>query len=292
MHSQLDSVHFQKIHLNIIPPSMPRFSKWSPSLRIPLLIPVGGIFCDLHKAFECLNHEILLKKIKYYGIQGKFNALIESYLKGRYQKVILENYDDNIKASIWILIENGIPQGSVLGPLLFLIYINDFPRILNKNKNTILFADDTNILITGSDKTDLKENINLTFHTINTWFNSNRLALNLNKTQILEFQLKHSYSNDIYKLLTNPIEVRFLGHILDNTLTWTKHTEQLTSKLSSACYALRNIRPLLSQVTLKAIYYASLHSWISYGIIFWGNSVHAKKVFIVQKKSIHIITKL
>jgi hypothetical protein len=108
--------------------------------------------------------------------------------------------------------------------LLFLIYINDLPRILNKNTNTILFADDTNILITGSDKTDLKENINLTFHTINTWFNSNRLALNLNKTQILEFQRKHSYSNDIYRFITNPIEVRILGLILDDTLTWTKHT--------------------------------------------------------------------
>jgi hypothetical protein len=251
---------------------------------------VGGIFCDLHKAFDCLNHEILIKKLKYYGIQGKFNALIESYLKGSFQKVILGNFDDNNKVSNWKLIENGVPQGSVLGPLLFLIYINDLPRILNKNTNTILFADDTNILITGSDKKDLKENINVTFHTINTWFNSNRLALNLNKTQILEFQLKHSYSNDIYRLTTNPIEVRFLGLILVDTLSWTKHTDQLTSKLSSACYALRNIRPLLSQVTLKTIYYASVHSLISYGIICWGNSAHAKKVFIIQKNSIRIIT--
>jgi hypothetical protein len=87
---------------------------------------VGGIFCDLHKAFDCVQHKILLDKLQLYGIDGKFKTLIESYLTNRYQKVSLEKMDDNMKSSDWSVIKCGVPQGSILGPLFFLIYINDF----------------------------------------------------------------------------------------------------------------------------------------------------------------------
>jgi len=112
---------------------------------------------------------------------------------------------------------------------------------------TVLFADDTNILITGSNKTDWDENINQTFQNINNWFNSNRLVLNLNKTQFLEFRTKHFSTDSVQtvyerKLMNNATEVRFLGLTLDDTLYWKKHIEQLNSKLCSACYALWNIR--------------------------------------------------
>jgi hypothetical protein len=84
---------------------------------------VGGIFCDLQKAFDCVNHEILMEKLEFYGIQGKFSSLIKSYLKERFQRVILGNSSYKGKSSNWKQIKNGVPQGSILGPLLFLIYI-------------------------------------------------------------------------------------------------------------------------------------------------------------------------
>jgi hypothetical protein len=103
---------------------------------------VGGIFCDLKKAFDCVNHKILLEKLEFYGVEGKFKILIESYLTGRYQQVALDNITDNNSSSKWEVIKCGVPQGSILGPLFFLIYINDLPTIINKDNNMVLFADD------------------------------------------------------------------------------------------------------------------------------------------------------
>jgi hypothetical protein len=117
----------------------------------------------------------------------------------------------------------------------------------------VLFADDTSILITGSNKMDCKENIKQTFQDINAWFNNNRLTLNLNKTQFLEFRTNH-YSSDIiqsaYNLkgITNATEARFLGLILDNTLSWIKHIEQVVGKMCSACYALRNVKSVFRKI--------------------------------------------
>jgi len=110
------------------------------------------------------------------------------------------------------------------------------------------------------------------------------LTLNLNKTQFLQFKLNYSALDNIQKPMINSTEVKFLGLILDDTLTWKKHSVQLVNKLSSACYALRNLRPLLSQDTLKTVYHAYLHSMLSYGIICWGGSSQAKKKYLSYKK--------
>jgi hypothetical protein len=91
---------------------------------------VGGIFCDLQKAFDCVNYKMLLNKLHFYGIDGKFKTLIESYLTNRYQKVTLNKIDYNINSSKWVRINCGVPQGLILGPLFFLIYINDLPTII------------------------------------------------------------------------------------------------------------------------------------------------------------------
>jgi hypothetical protein len=93
---------------------------------------VGGIFCDLQKAFDCVNHKILLDKLEFYGIEGKFKTLIRSYLMGRYQRVVLGNKIDSNNSSKWESIKCGVPQGSILGPLFFLFYINDLPKIIKK----------------------------------------------------------------------------------------------------------------------------------------------------------------
>jgi hypothetical protein len=161
----------------------------------------------------------------------------------------------------------------------------------------VLFADDTSIIITDTNKPDFNININQTFQDINTWFNANLLALNFNKTQYLEFRTKNYYNvtthiNYDQKCRTSAKEIKFLGLIIDDTLSWKQHIEQVISKMSTACYKLRNIKHMVPLDTLKVIYSAHIHSVISYGIIFCDSSSYANKVFILQKKIIRIITNI
>jgi hypothetical protein len=188
-----------------------------------------------------------------------------------------------------------VPQGSILGPLFFLFYIDDLPKIIKKDNKIVLFADDTSILITDKKTPDFNRNINQTFYDFNTWFKENLLTLNVSKTQYIEFKTKkfdniHNQINYEQKYLTNSTETNFLGLIIDDTLSWKQHIEQLASKMSSACYALRNIRHMVSLDILRMIYFAHIHSIVSYCIIFWGNSYYSNKIFILQKKIIRIIT--
>jgi hypothetical protein len=149
---------------------------------------IGGIFCDLHKVFDSVNHEILLRKLQFYGIVGKFYMLIGSYLDNRYQKV-----DWNEHYSTCDKIQCGVPNRSILGPLLFLIYVNDLP-LINKDTNDhkmILYADDTSVIIPPN-HTDLNTQANVLFLNINTWFQNNLLLLNLDKTLYKDFFSNHS----------------------------------------------------------------------------------------------------
>jgi hypothetical protein len=118
---------------------------------------VGGIFCDLAKAFDCVNHGILLLKLNLYGITGKANEWIKSYLENRYQRVEIKNKNFSSNAfSDWGIIKHSVSQGSILGPLLFLLYINDLSKTINKKSKPILFADDTSIIFTNSKSEDFK----------------------------------------------------------------------------------------------------------------------------------------
>jgi hypothetical protein len=151
---------------------------------------VGGIFCDLEKAFDCVYHDILLSKLKFYGINGKDHALYESYLNNRYIRTVMHNNDNNNIASDWLTVRHEVPQGSILGSLLFLLYINDLPKIITKFSTPIIFADDTSILFSHSLINDFNKHIHIIFENINKWFKVNELSLNFNKTQYVHFRTK------------------------------------------------------------------------------------------------------
>jgi hypothetical protein len=139
---------------------------------------VGGIFCDLEKAFDCVNHVILLSKLETYGITGTDKELYHSYLKGRYQRVVIYNKTHHGAFYNWALIKHGIPQCSILGPLPFLLYVNDLPQFINNKSTPILFADDKSILFTDSNPTEFNSNTHTVLENVNAWFKNNYHLLN------------------------------------------------------------------------------------------------------------------
>ena len=142
----------------------------------------GGTFCDLQKGFDCVNHDKLFEKLQFYGIAGKFKALIQLYFPNRFQKTTCNN-----KSSDWKRIHCGVPQATILCPLLFLIYINELPAVINKNNNMVLYADNASVIISDTNTNDFNIQANLLFNNINIWFENNLLHLNLSKTYYLEF---------------------------------------------------------------------------------------------------------
>ena len=188
--------------------------------------------------------------MSFYGITGIGNKLMKSCLENRYQRVSLNNSESNKVASKWELTKHGVPQGSVLGPLLFLIYINDLSLTIGKIANPILFADDTSIIISSTNPEDFKRITNLVLMETINWFHSNLLTLNCEKTHFLQFFTKKHNKIKLQiispnTILTNINSTKYLGLIIDSTLSWKEHIIELTSKLNKACYAIRAIKPFI-----------------------------------------------
>ena len=132
---------------------------------------VGGIFCDFTKAFDCVDNDILISKMENYGVIGKGKELFQSYIKDRYQRVLIDNKTNhNTTASNWVRIKHGVPQGSVIRPTLFLLHINDLPAVISTKAIPVLFADDTSTLFTHSNFMEFHVNIETAFANVNTWF--------------------------------------------------------------------------------------------------------------------------
>lgn len=255
----------------------------------------GGLFCDLHKAFDCVNHKILLNKLEFYGISGTANKLLQSYLESRYQRVVLTANLHHRTTSDWMPMTHGVPQGSVLGPLMFLVYINDLAATIQKIANPILFADDTSIIVTSTDVREYQTiTTQVTSETLK-WCQANLLTLNLNKTHFLQFQARNQKVPTIQIAIsdikiTNVNSTKFLGITINRSISWKEQISELTSKLNQACYAIRTIKPLLSLEALRTIYFAYFHSVMTYGIIFWGNSHLSSIIFKIQKRALRIMT--
>ena len=173
--------------------------------------------------------------------------------------------------SIWEEIKHGVPQGSILGPLLFLFYISDLPKAINDKSIPILFADDTSILITSPNKNDLQIKITAAFNFINEWLNTNLLYINFNKTHYIQFTTEnkpksHIKITNVNKQITTISSIKFLGMYINDTINWKYHIEYILTKSSADCYAMRIIKPYMSLETLKIVYYSNFTSIINYKV--------------------------
>jgi hypothetical protein len=190
-----------------------------------------GVFIDLSKAFDTINHEILLKKLNHYGISGLTNDWFHSYLSDRKQHVCVNNCISSTRTVLC-----GVPQGSILGPLLFIIYINDLTNVSSLIE-VVMFADDTNLFIKEKSIEKLTETANLELSKISKWFKLNKLSLNIKKTNFILFRnkkRKHLTSVPIIKIDDTKIEqvqnTKFLGVIINESLTWNDHRPIFTVK--------------------------------------------------------------
>ena len=251
-----------------------------------------AIFMDLSKAFDTLNHEILLTKFKYYGIYGTSLNLLESYLKNRFQFVSLNNTN-----SKYNLITSGVPQGSILGPLMFLIYINDLPLASNKFK-FINFADDTTLLSNLNDfnsnfkNQDIGKNINEELSKIIFWLESNGLTINKQKTKFMLFHNKGKKFL-VPTIIIEDIKIElvenfnFLGLLINKQLSWEGHLYNISNKISKIIGIMSKIKYFVPKSCLMNLYTALIMPHINYCILVWGHT--NKKIFKLQKKAIRII---
>jgi hypothetical protein len=233
----------------------------------------------------------LVRKLEFYGVRGLYLEWFISYLYDRKQKVELENLDSN-HISRWCMVKQGVPQGSVLSPLLFSMYINDFPVLIKNSADIIMFVDDTSLLFTAETQAELLQEFNNTVTQAVKWFQSNQLFLNPAKLTLYNFhQQTYPVLYIQYDGLTFPqVEVvRFLGLQLDKQINWRNHLHCWLSKLSKACFVLRRLRCVLNIDVLKLVYFAYFQSVVKYGILFWGNPYNLKKVFLLQKRTLRIM---
>jgi hypothetical protein len=180
-----------------------------------------------------------------------------------------------------------------MGLLLFLIYINDLPNItidtnLSDTPKTVLFVDDTSIIVNNPNFTDFEKVVHMVFENMNKWLSFNLLSLNFGNTHFMQFITKHSSHNvrniNCNKIILNTSTLEILGIIINNTLSCKSHIDMITPK-SQACYIVKVVKPFLSQDTLKIMYYAYFHSVMTYRIIYW-EIPHTMVMFLDYKKEL------
>lgn len=239
------------------------------------------IFCDLSKAFDCVPHDHLIAKLKTYNFDINSINLVRSYLSDRFQQVRIQGITSK-KMPLTV----GVPQGSILGPLLFLIYINDLPEKIN-DVSFNLFADDTTVSVRLKESEEITQRTLEVQSSIKAWFLQNNLVLNEAKTNKMIFALRE-WDTD----METQESVRFLGVTLDSTLRWNTHISTLAAKVSRSVFLLRNLVSRVSKDVLRTAYFGLCHSLFSYGTIVWGQAADAHRIFSLQRKAVRIVAGL
>ena len=244
--------------------------------------------------FDTVDHDILLAKLSYFGINNKYRNWFKSYLSNRQQYISYNNKNSSIKKIIC-----GVPQGSILGPLLFLLYVNDLQNASQIFK-PIMFADDTNLFYSHNNIKQLFQIVNQELKQIQTWFNANKLSLNLTKTKYSFFH--SSYYSDLIplrlprlainnKIIKRETVMKFLGVLLDENLNWKNHIHCIENKISKNLGILYKARLVLNEKCTKQLYFSFIHSYLNYANIAWGSTskTNLKVLFRRQKHASRII---
>ena len=216
---------------------------------------MGATFIDLKKAFDLVDHDCLLHKVEHYGIRGQSLDWFQNYLTNRTQKV---SYANEISTSL--ILDFGIPQGSVLGPLLFVLYMNDLPDCL-RNCSINMYADDTIIFYTGPNTNEIKRILQEDLNRVAQWMENSRLVLNERKTKLMLFGTKPRLNNvsgfnvqiNCHEIERVP-EFNYLGVMRDENLTWKEHTEVVCNKVAKRLGLLSRIRPWWTLEASKSVY--------------------------------------
>ena len=245
-----------------------------------------GVFIDLKKAFDTVDHKILLSKLQCYGIRGLALDWIKSYLANRGQYVCYNNSNSELKN-----IKCGVPQGSILGPVLFILYINDMCEV-SKLLNIILFADDTSIFYLTRNIVDITCTVNNELEKLDIWFRVNKLSLNMNKTNFIMFTNKKQLRPTVNIVLNGKnIEqvshTKFLGVIIDENLTWREQIKTVETKVSKSIGVLYKTKDVLDIQSLRTLYQSLVEPYKSYCCEMWGNTYpsRVRKLSLLQKKS-------
>jgi len=252
---------------------------------------VLGLFIDFQKAFNSIDIDILLVKLSNYGIRGIMFNWIKDYLTDRTQYTFVNGIKSDVRN-----IKYGVPQGSVLGPLLFLIYVNDLHRA-TLEASPKLFADDTNIFVAANNLNDLSYKTNICLSKIYQWCLANKITINLDKTNFTVFSPNKNTMQDnvIISIGNSRIKYtsccKYLGIFIDNKLNWQDHIDYVYKKLLKFCGIFYKLRDLLPFQCLKMVYYSFIYSHILYGIEIYANtcSSYLQRLTILNNKLIRIL---